>query len=606
VLSTGTLAAGYSASGLGLLTSPNAESPYRLLRAAGGAYYLEFTGYTPQMLYGSRIGVQRFLADGSIAPGWPADGRLLTDIATDGVFPDLVSTVADSGVFIPFALDRGYTSGQIEFLNYAHRVQRLGADGLPAPGWPDSGVHVCDAPYTRWPPFAVRDGHGGVFAIWTDLRYGGSYRPHAAHVLANGVLDPAYALDGRQLTCAPGQVGRLFVEWTLSDEAGGFYLVATDYTSDYYGDLRVFRYGPDGEPAAGWPVAGVGIETVPDNGGTIYHVREDGQGGILIGVSFWDGEPQVRVARITPTGAPAVGWPAGGRVVNVFDPETKGLFSPHLAPDGRGGCWVVWEEYLGSYPVPGRCRIQHLEPSGQPGAGLPEGGLAVPSVNSDSFSPQVTEDGLGGAIIVWREGFGAPPPPPQLYAQRYLPDGVVAAEVSLVEATAEPGVARLVWHSPQAATLEARVYRRDEASEWRELSRVWPDGTGRLAYEDRDVSAGGRYAYRMGLAGGTGETFGEAVWLEVPSAHRLSLAGARPNPATSGDLTLSFTLADASPARLEVVDVTGRVVAERSLSGLGPGRQGASLADARLAPGIYWARLTQGGQQVRARFALVR
>jgi hypothetical protein len=48
------------------------------------------------------------------------------------------------------------------------------------------------------------------------------------------------------------------------------------------------------------------------------------------------------------------------------------------------------------------------------------------------------------------------------------------------------------------------------------------------------------------------------------------------------------------------------VVVERTLSGLGPGRQGVNLAGARLAPGIYWARLAQGGQQVRARFAVVR
>ena len=90
----------------------------------------------------------------------------------------------------------------------------------------------------------------------------------------------------------------------------------------------------------------------------------------------------------------------------------------------------------------------------------------------------------------------------------------------------------------------------------------------------------------------------------VPTA--LSLTGAQPNPARDRDLRVSFTLPSAAAARLELLDVTGRRVRAIDVGASGVGRHSVDVAQGRrVAPGLYWLRLEQGGSELRARVAVV-
>lgn len=91
----------------------------------------------------------------------------------------------------------------------------------------------------------------------------------------------------------------------------------------------------------------------------------------------------------------------------------------------------------------------------------------------------------------------------------------------------------------------------------------------------------------------------------MPSRHRLSLAGFRPNPA-SGPLAVVFTLASSAPARLEVVDVAGRRVHSRVIERPAAGQRVLALEDVRLAPGVYVLRLEQGGERLVATGVVLR
>jgi hypothetical protein len=74
----------------------------------------------------------------------------------------------------------------------------------------------------------------------------------------------------------------------------------------------------------------------------------------------------------------------------------------------------------------------------------------------------------------------------------------------------------------------------------------------------------------------------------------LGLAGV--NPVVGGRLVVAFTLWRDAPARLEVLDVSGRRVASRDVGRLGPGRHVLDLSSARrLGPGLYLVRLEQDG-----------
>ncbi|MBI5711378.1 MAG: T9SS type A sorting domain-containing protein [Candidatus Eisenbacteria bacterium] len=184
-------------------------------------------------------------------------------------------------------------------------------------------------------------------------------------------------------------------------------------------------------------------------------------------------------------------------------------------------------------------------------------------------------------------------------------DRTTAALASLVSARAEPDRVELAWYVSVPGG-EANVYRREEGGDWAVLGRAGVDGSGMLRFVDRDVVAGRRYGYRLGVSGGSGETPAGEVWVDVPATLALALRGFRPNPAP-GEALVAFSLPGASPAWLEVMDVGGRRVFRREVGTLGAGNHLVRLSGAAVMPaGMYVVRLTQGGRAVSAKAALVR
>src|SRR2546426_3437415 len=94
------------------------------------------------------------------------------------------------------------------------------------------------------------------------------------------------------------------------------------------------------------------------------------------------------------------------------------------------------------------------------------------------------------------------------------------------------------------ASRVARVERRTETTEWEPLVSVTADGTGWLVYEDRAVTAGTRYGYRLAYSLGGDLLHTDEAWVEIP-AIQFALRGLTPNPSAGGPL-VAF-----SPARGE-------------------------------------------------------
>jgi hypothetical protein len=86
----------------------------------------------------------------------------------------------------------------------------------------------------------------------------------------------------------------------------------------------------------------------------------------------------------------------------------------------------------------------------------------------------------------------------------------------------------------------------------------------------------------------------------------LALEGARPNPVRGHGLVVHFALPGAAPARLELLDVSGRRLAARDVGALGPGRHDVDLAPGKGLPaGVYLLRLTQGALARSTRVAVL-
>jgi hypothetical protein len=96
--------------------------------------------------------------------------------------------------------------------------------------------------------------------------------------------------------------------------------------------------------------------------------------------------------------------------------------------------------------------------------------------------------------------------------------------------------------------------------------------------------------------------------LGVPTPQPVSLALERiANPALGGRMTLAFSLPTATPAHLDVLDVTGRRVFTREVGSLGAGRHTLQLGgEAPLGAGVYFVRLSQGAASVNMRATVLR
>lgn len=96
---------------------------------------------------------------------------------------------------------------------------------------------------------------------------------------------------------------------------------------------------------------------------------------------------------------------------------------------------------------------------------------------------------------------------------------------------------------------------------------------------------------------------------DVPGAPapRFALLGAGTNPTRGDRVRVAFELPDSRSAMLQLIDCAGRVVREQAVASASGGLGTADLsAGRRLAPGIYWLRLSQGPHRVARSLCVVR
>lgn len=577
--SDGYFAAGWGPSALPVATGPAEETPIQTCADGFGGVIVSWIQAT---FAGYDLWALRVQSDGSVHPAWPPSGVLVAGgdghQIVEAMIPDGLG-----GTFIAWEDERDRFSSAF--------IQHLGPDGQVMAGWPSGGHTPVNTPGQHGITRIASDGSGGIVGVVTE--FGGAHpgtpsgrgTNHAAfRFTASGIRPPGWPAEGILLhrTLSGVEVRKM-----CPDGAGGVYFGWNDNrtSADPFNPLgyRVYAQHVLGEGRIDprWPADGLLVG--PGAGGQYdFDIGADGEGGA---VAVWqdarEGNWYTYAQRLRPDGAPAPGWNTGGNRVSTN--EDWEIF-PLLVPDELGGFFVFWEmQYTGS-------PTQHYLRMGANGVvapGWPAEGRPLSDV--PNYYPVAIADGAHGALVAF-ERRSEDATGRRIRAQRVYGDGVTSALPSLISAESTPGAVALRW-SVSGSQGGERVERRQAHDEWA------PAGTARLVSPDllEFTQSGleeGRYAFRLltsveGRSQATPE-----VWLDVESGAPLRLSGFRPNPASSA-ATLVFSLPDDRAARLELIDVKGRVVHSRDIGGLGPGSHSLTLSnDARLAAGMYWIRLT--------------
>lgn len=599
IAGSGQAAPGWPVEGLSLCSLPRSQSPQAIAPDSEGGV---FVTWYDQRSVGPTFGtstdayVQRVRSDGVLAPGWPVDGAPAS-IAMLDQFPEAVVQDGSGGAYVVWRDGRDYPDN-----NYDIYAQHLTAIGTVAPGWPGDGLAVCTAPEEQVLISALPDGAGGVLIVWEDCRAGNcssasfSIDIYAQRILPEGTVAPGWTAGGSLLVA-----GRGFPQ-VAPDGAGGFYLASSTPADFNLAEHWVERFTMSGTRAAGWPATGLRVCGAPGERHPA-SIVPDGLGGLLV---TWNdfrgpGPAVIFASRVRADGTLAPGWSADGVAVSqILGGQSD---NPKVVPDELGGAYVCWEweDYSGGGNTD--AMVEHLTATGAVAPGWPMNGVPVATSLSQHF-PRAVTDGSGGVIVVWKERGNYPRA--GIFAQRFAAGGPTPVLLALASVDATPERVVLSWQGPGAGSLAASVFRREEASAWERLGAVVRQGDDVLGYEDRAVTAGARFAYRLGYVEDGSEQFTTETWVEVPIGARFALEGLSPNP-SAGDPTVAFSLASNGPASLAVFDVHGRLVSVRDVGALGPGAHRVPIGErGRLPAGIYAIRLRQGEFVATARAVVVR
>jgi hypothetical protein len=262
-------------------------------------------------------------------------------------------------------------------------AQRVNADGDTL--WAADGIPIEASDSDQWHVEAVPDGSGGAYIAWMDNRdgFGDIYAQRIdvdGNVLwgSGGIpirVDIGNA-DGLKLAAATG--GGACITWIdFRDGYNGVFAQKVDqngltvwesngmavcstywniYAPQIVGDgsggaiiawydertyYEVYAQRVDASGNVVWPETGVLV--FPSYGESDIRLMADGAGGVIAALDiYWDEDlpSDIYAQRLDPDGNPLWG-PKGAAICNAFENQ----YGPALAPDGRGGVIIAWEDY---------------------------------------------------------------------------------------------------------------------------------------------------------------------------------------------------------------------------------------------------------------------
>ncbi len=340
------------------------------------------------------IYAQHVLASGSTDPAWPVNG---TAICTATDMQSFLAAVSDGagGALITWS-DFRSNIGQAPFLYYDIYAQHLLASGVVDPAWPLNGVAICTASGNQTYSRIASDGAGGAYLVWNDGRAADpSHQNYASdvyaqHVLAAGSIDPAWLSNGEPV-CAPNGVeaGPMIV----ADGNGGA-IVAWADTRNGNSDVFATRLIATGVDSS-WPANGSAL-CLANADQSPASIVSDGQGGALVVYSDnRSGAPGGYAQHVLASGAPDPTWPVDGTAF-----VTGSAVTASAVADASGGVLLAWSEIRSGDE---NIYAHHVQGNGVVDPSWPVNGRQVCGAPGSQEAPAVVPASDGGILVAWQD-----------------------------------------------------------------------------------------------------------------------------------------------------------------------------------------------------------
>jgi hypothetical protein len=315
------------------------------------------------------------------------------------------------------------------------------------------------------------------------------------------------------------------------------------------------------------------------------------------------GNADIYAQRVNASGAAQ--WTTDGVALS---PATGGQGDPHITSDGAGGAIVTWtDDRSGSYESD--IYAQRVNASGA--VQWTPDGVALCTATGTQYSPTITSDGAGGAIVAWEDHRCGS----LIYAQRIRASGeIVATMLQYYSAALEGASIRIGWALSEIDEGALFSIFRALAPDWEYIEL---EGAAisqeRLSLTFTDISClpGSTYKYRVEceVEGTARRILFETEQITIPPLP-VTLYQNHPNP-FNPKTVIRFYLPEAQEISLDIYDVAGERVARLAEGKREKGYHelrwdGRNSSGTVCSSGVYFSRLKAGKSAISRKMVIMR
>jgi hypothetical protein len=249
---------------------------------------------------------------------------------------------------------------------------------------------ICTTATQQQLPRVVSDGSGGAIITWWnyDNLITNDYNIYAQRIDSAGIV--RWDTNGVPICTNP----LLQMNPMITSDGNGGAIIAWQDNRSGRADIYAQRINASG--IVQWAADGIAVcaDTLDQ---TVPQLISDGSGGAII---TWrdlrDGISYIPYAQKLNADGVAQ-WTAGGVLLSQLNGESLQIVS-----DGNGGAIIAWHQYTGVYPNGNfDIIVQQINTNGIIGWG--NDGVAICSLTSEQFRPQLIRDAGSGTTIVWED-----------------------------------------------------------------------------------------------------------------------------------------------------------------------------------------------------------